>query len=103
MGMGGVVVGEWGAGLCTEDKHHRTSSATTACAACVSGRRHHEAGNVGVEHTPPGAILRALQRMRPGDAQRAAFSKGQLVELGLVAPSHDAPSVSSPLGFVTVH
>jgi hypothetical protein len=50
--------------------------------------RWHAAGNVGVEHAPPEAILEALQRMRPGNAQRAEFTRDDLIQLGLVAPHH---------------
>lgn len=51
------------------------------CLCC----RHHEAGNVGVEHAAPAVVRAALAAPRRSDPQRSAFSREQLLAWGLVA------------------
>ncbi|PSC69712.1 ribonuclease M5 [Micractinium conductrix] len=60
------------------------SSLATAGAAT----RHHEEGNVGVEHAAPDAIRTALAAPRGSDLARQAFTRQQLLDWGLVADMH---------------
>ncbi|KAL4427952.1 hypothetical protein ABPG75_002041 [Micractinium tetrahymenae] len=54
-------------------------------ATAGAATKHHEEGNVGVEHAAPEAIRAALAAPRHSDPQRQAFSREQLLAWGLVA------------------
>ncbi|KAL4445435.1 hypothetical protein ABPG77_011260 [Micractinium sp. CCAP 211/92] len=54
-------------------------------ATAGAATKHHEAGNVGVEHAAPEVVRAALAAPRRSDPQRLAFSREQLLAWGLVA------------------
>ncbi len=53
--------------------------------------RHHEVGNLGVEHCSIDAIQAALQSARPSQPNRTEFSRDDLVQWGLLTPMNQTP------------
>jgi len=53
--------------------------------------RHHEVGNLGVEHCSSDAIRAALQSARPSQPNRKEFSRDDLVPWGLLTPMDQTP------------